>query len=171
MLQTSAGEQDLRTHPTPSSPSFGRIVAFQARAGNCSCISGIHAGQEPKCPGGHGWPREAAVPGSAGKLLLHFGTPTQRPSFCRMQAVQAPPKIAPAFSACPPSMADKIKRPTAIARGGPTSPLTACSVRAYVSDSATFATSRRSKLIGCLGKPALENACQAYAPGIGPESG
>ena len=127
MLQTSAGEQDLRTHPTPSSPSFGRIVTFQARAGNCSCISGIHDGQEPKCREGHGWPGAAAIPGD--------------------------------------------KRPAAIARGGPPSPLTACSVRAYVSDSATFATSRRSKLIGCLGKPALENACQAYAPGIGPESG
>jgi hypothetical protein len=34
-----------------------------APAEKCSCIFGIPAGQEPKCLGGHGWPKEAAIHG------------------------------------------------------------------------------------------------------------
>jgi len=49
------------------------MAPVQALAGNCSCISGVHDGQEPECLGGHGWPREAAVHGDktkAGELAL-----------------------------------------------------------------------------------------------------
>jgi hypothetical protein len=63
-------------------PSFFGTSGHQGTAEKCSCIFGIPAGQEPKCLGGHGWPREAAIPWRQ-------------------------PKNAPAFSAFPPSMAVK----------------------------------------------------------------
>ena len=53
-------------------PRYGVPTAF---AGNCFCIS---AGQEPKCLGGHGWPREAGIPaihGIAGNCSCISGIP------------------------------------------------------------------------------------------------
>ena len=73
-----------------------------------------------------------------------------------------------------------IKRPTAIARGGPPSPLTGFSVAVFVSDSVAFATTRRnnpypfrrirrrSALSLSAGKPVRRRPTRAKAPLIRP---